>query len=135
MRIGPHGRYPRQMAPDSRDSSDSRGSAGSPDASDSPGRATVRDAVDGALEAYAALQEVAEEVEDEWMYVQDLTAAHRSRLGAIAAIDGDDPIDPAIARAIETACDEIALVTDPHRAIDWLSTFPSVVAIALGRAP
>jgi len=102
---------------------------------DSVGPVAVRDAVDGALEAYAALQEVAEEVEDEWMYVQDLTAAHRSRLEAIAAIDGDDPIAPAIARAIETACDEIALVTDPHRAIDWLSTFPSVVAIALGRAP
>jgi hypothetical protein len=114
------------MAPDSRDSSDSRGSSG---------RATVRDAVDGALEAYAALQEVAEEVEDEWTYVQDLTAAHRSRLDAIAATDGDDPIEPSSARAIETACDEIALVTDPHRAIDWLSTFPSVVAIALGRAP
>jgi hypothetical protein len=91
--------------------------------------------VDRALEAYAILQEVAEEVEDEWMYVQDLAAAHRSRLEAIAATDGDDPVDPAVARAIETACDEIALVTDPHRAIDWLSTFPSVVAIALGRAP
>jgi len=95
----------------------------------------VRDAIDGALDSYSVLQELAEEVEDEWMYVQDLTAAHRSRLEAIAATDGDDPVGPAVARAIETACDEIALVTDPHRAIDWLSTFPSVVAIALGRAP
>jgi len=104
-------------------------------APDSPGPATVQDAIDRALEAYAALQEVAEEVEDEWMYVQDLTAAHGSRLEAIAATDGDDPVDPAVARAVETACDEIALVTDPHRAIDWLSTFPSVVAIALGQEP
>jgi hypothetical protein len=102
---------------------------------DSPGPATVQDAVDRALEAYTDLQEIAEEVEDEWMYVQDLTAAHRSRLEAIAATDGDVPVDPIVARAIDTACDEIALVTDPHRAIDWLSTFPSVVAIALGRAP
>jgi hypothetical protein len=96
---------------------------------------TVRASVDRALVAYASLQEVAEEVEDEWMYVQDLTAAHRSRLEAIAATDGDEAVDPAIAIAVATACEEIALVSDPHRAIDWLSTFPSVVAIALGRAP
>jgi hypothetical protein len=24
------------------------------------------------------------------------------------------------------------LITDPHKAIDWLSTFPHVVALALG---
>ena len=26
------------------------------------------------------------------------------------------------------------MITDPHRAIDWLSTFPQVVLVALGRA-
>ena len=94
-RLLPRGRYPRDMLPDPADP------------------VAVRDAIDGALDSYSVLQELAEEVEDEWMYVQDLTAAHRSRLEAIAAIDGDDPIAPAIARAIETACDEIALGRAP----------------------
>jgi len=33
---------------------------------------------------------------------------------------------------VDEAIDEIALITGPHKAIDWLSTFPHVVAIALG---
>ena len=40
------------------------------------------------------------------------------------------PAGPAIERAIA----EIGRITDPHRAIDWLSTFPQVVLIAAGRA-
>jgi len=103
-----------------------------PDPSDDP---TVRDVVDRALDAYAGLQELAEGVDDEWSYIQDLTDAHRVRLERIAAADGDRPGAPGVMVAVETACDEIALVTDPHRAIDWLSTFPSVVAVALGREP
>ncbi len=96
---------------------------------------TVRDAVDRALAAYADLQGGAEDVEDEWMYIQDLTAAHRERLEALADADGDRELDPAVGSAIEAACDEIGRIRDPHRAIDWLSTFPSVVAIALGQEP
>jgi hypothetical protein len=103
-----------------------------PDTSDAP---TVRDVVDRALDAYADLQEVAEGVDDEWSYIQDLTEAHRARLELIAAADGDRRVEPAVAAAVETACDEIERVTDRHRAIDWLSTFPSIVAVALGREP
>lgn len=97
--------------------------------------ASVRDAVDRAIAAYADLQGVAEDVEDEWMYIVDLTSAHRERLEAVADADGDRGIDPAVGSAVEAACEEIGRITDPHRAIDWLSTFPSVVAIALGREP
>ena len=100
-----------------------------------PAPTTVRDAIDRALAAYADLQALAEEVEDEWMYVQDLTTAHRDRLEAIAAADGDLVPDPAVGAAIDAACDEIGRIADPHRAIDWLSTFPSVIAIALGMEP
>ena len=100
-----------------------------------PAPTTVRDAVDRALAAYADLQAVAEDVEDEWMYVQDLTTAHRDRLEAVAAADGDRELDPAAGAAVEAGCDEIGRIADPHRAIDWLSTFPSVVAIALGMEP
>ena len=34
--------------------------------------------------------------------------------------------------AIERAIEEIGLISDPHRAIDWLSTFPQVVLVAIG---
>jgi hypothetical protein len=34
--------------------------------------------------------------------------------------------------AIGRAIDEIGRINDPHRAIDWLSTFPQVVLLALG---
>ena len=97
--------------------------------------ATVDDAIRLALSAYDDLQGVAEEVEDEWTYVQDLTAAHRERLEVIAAEDGADPLASAVAAAVVAACAEVGRIRDPHRAIDWLSTFPSVVAVALGREP
>jgi hypothetical protein len=96
---------------------------------------TVDAAILQALDAYERLQALAEDVDDEWMYVQDLVAAHRARLEAIAAEDGDARADPVVGAAVEAACGEIGRITDPHRAIDWLSTFPSVVALALGREP
>ena len=34
--------------------------------------------------------------------------------------------------AVDEAIAEIGLIADPHKAIDWLSTFPHVVALALG---
>lgn len=99
------------------------------------GRDTVDDVVREALAAYEDLQTTAEEVDDEWLYIQDLTAAHRARLETIAAEDGDAAIDPVIGAAVAAACAEVRRITDPHRAIDWLSTFPSVIAVALGREP
>lgn len=101
----------------------------------SSGPGTADDAIRLAQEAYAGLQSVAEEVEEEWMYIQDLTAVHRERLESIAAEDGARAIDPAVSAAVVAACEEIGRIADPHRAIDWLSTFPSVVAVALGREP
>jgi hypothetical protein len=40
-------------------------------------------------------------------------------------------VSSSAADAVDAAIDEIALITDPHRAIDWLSTFPQVVRLAL----
>ncbi len=97
--------------------------------------ATVDAAIRHALDAYERLQALAEDVGDEWMYVQDLVAAHRGRLEAIAAADGDARVDAEVGAAVEAACAEVGRITDPHRAIDWLSTVPSVVALALGREP
>lgn len=97
--------------------------------------ATVAQAIARVLTAYTDLTELGEEIEDEWSYVNDLSTVWRERLEAVA--DGDpgmilsDDVDAAIDRAIE----EIGRITDPHRAIDWLSTFPQVTLLALGEAP
>ena len=91
----------------------------------------VEQAVGRALEAYAALTLVAEEVVDEWQYVTDLSGAWRATLETLATERKDWPIRPERVAAIDAAADEIALVSDPHRAIDWLSTFPQLVLLAV----
>jgi hypothetical protein len=95
---------------------------------------TIPALVDRALEAYAALQELGEQIEDEWSYLQDLTGAWRERLGAVATARGGEAAGPEVEAAVDALIAEVALITDPHRAIDWLSTFPQVVLVALGES-
>jgi hypothetical protein len=87
------------------------------------------------LDAYDALQLLGEDVEDEWTYVQDLAGAWRERLEAVVAERGDQPLADQVASAVNGAIDEIGRIEDPHRAIDWLSTFPQVVLVAAGERP
>jgi hypothetical protein len=94
--------------------------------------ATVTDLIERALAAYADLELLGEEIEDEWTYVTDLEAAWRARLDAVSGSRGSEPVAPAVDAAVDRAIEEIGLVRDPHRAIDWLSTFPQVVLVALG---
>ena len=84
-----------------------------------------------ALAALAVLAELGEAIEDEWSYVTALAEAGRARLGAAAGPDPGVPLAPDRAAAVATACAETARITDAHRAIDWLSTFPAVVELAL----
>lgn len=93
---------------------------------------TIRAVIDRALDAYAALESLGEEVEDEWTYVTDLEAAWRAHLTEIAERRAAEPVAPDVAAAIDRAIDEIGRIDDPHRAIDWLSTFPQVVLVAIG---
>jgi hypothetical protein len=96
---------------------------------------TVEAVIARALAAYAALTEVGEAIDDEWSYIQDLSEAWRDRLEAVAIARGAESVDPAVDDAIERAIDEIGRIDDPHRAIDWLSTFPQVILLALGERP
>lgn len=96
---------------------------------------TIQDVVDRALQAYAGLAELGESIEDEWSYVNDLAEAWRGRLTDVVADRGPDVAPDAIGPAIDRAIEEIGLIEDPHRAIDWLSTYPQVVLLALGEAP
>jgi hypothetical protein len=86
--------------------------------------------VNRAVSAYRTLSELAETVDDEWQYVTDLTEAYAASLEGLAA--AAEPLPRGAAEALDEAIEEIGLISDPHRAIDWLSTFPHVVAIALG---
>ena len=96
---------------------------------------TVRTAIDRAAASCEALGLLGEDVEDEWQYVQDLGDAWLTRLESIAASRGDEPLAPDVSAAVDRASAEAALVTDPHRAIDWLSTFPQIVLVALDEQP
>jgi hypothetical protein len=96
---------------------------------------TIRDAIDRALDAYIVLEELGEHIEDEWSYVSDLTDTWRTRLDEVVAHRGDADVEDEVSAAVDLAIDEIARIEDPHRAIDWLSTFPQVVLVALGERP
>jgi hypothetical protein len=96
---------------------------------------TVRDAIDRARAAYASLGALGETIDEEWSYVTDLGDAWGARFDDVASARGEDAIGPEASRAIDRAIDEIGRIADPHRAIDWLSTFPQVVLVALGERP
>ena len=87
------------------------------------------------LDAYDALAEMGEDVEDEWSYVNDLANAWRVRLEAVGSERADEPIPAETTAAMDTLIAELGLITDPHRAIDWLSTAPQVALLALGEQP
>jgi hypothetical protein len=88
-----------------------------------------------ALDAYADLLALGEDIEDEWSYVNDLETAWRDELETVAALRDGEPASSAQVGAVDRAVEEIAAITDPHRAIDWLSTFPQVVLLAIGGRP
>ena len=85
-----------------------------------------------ALEAYSRLGDLGEQIADEWQYVNDLVAVHSADLRSMAAADPERRLPPAVVGAVDLAIEEIGLIADPHRAIDWLSTFPQIVRVAVG---
>lgn len=93
---------------------------------------TIHELIERALDAYAELEQLGEDIEDEWTYVTDLEAAWRDRLLEVDAARGAGQASPVLVAAVDAAIEEIARIEDPHRAIDWLSTFPQVVLVALG---
>ncbi len=96
---------------------------------------TLGDQAHVALAAYEDLASLAEDIEDEWTYVTDLSAAWRGRIEAVIDERGTETISAIQVSAISRAVDEIARISDPHRAIDWLSTYPQIVLVTLGEQP
>ena len=97
--------------------------------------ATVADALAAARPAYEALLERAEAIEDEWSYVNDLASAWLDRLDEVGNVRGAAPVGPEVASAVRLLAAEAATIDDPHRAIDWLSTYPQVLLLAVGERP
>jgi hypothetical protein len=96
--------------------------------------ATIGQLVHDATAALDSLAAVGESVEDEWQYVTDLTGTWRARLADVADARGSEEAPPDVAAAVARVAAESALIADPHRAIDWLSTLPQVVLVALDEA-
>ena len=92
----------------------------------------VADLIDRALAGFDALAATAEPVADELQYVTDLDTVWRARLRAVAAARGTEPAPPGAEAALDALVEEAGRITDPHRAIDWLSTLPQVTLAALG---
>jgi hypothetical protein len=85
--------------------------------------------------ALAELESLAtrgEAVEDEWQYVTDLHGAWRARLGEVVAARGAEPVEVTTEQAVDAAIAAAQRIDDPHRAIDWLSTFPQLALLAVG---
>lgn len=96
--------------------------------------ANVADLVARALDAFEVLAVTAELVSDELQYVADLTTVWGARLRAVSAARGAEEAPAGADAALAALAVEAAKITDPHRAIDWLSTLPQVALAALGEA-
>jgi len=106
--------------------------------------------VERVVTSIAGLVVLGETIPDEWTYVHDLELVWVARLRAVAveqaaAASAAAPAatspgpdlatrEAGLEAAIERLCEEAARITDPHRAIDWLSTLPQATLVALGEA-
>ena len=93
---------------------------------------TVADLVARAQAAFDVLATTAEPVTDELQYLADLEVVWGARLRAVAEARGAEAAPDGADAAIEALEAEAAAISDPHHAIDWLSTLPQVALAALG---
>jgi len=102
---------------------------------DTGARSSVAAVLDAARAGYDDLLAVAEDIEDEWPDTDALAAAWRDRFGEVEAARGSESVSPSVVTAVEVLVAEARRIDDPHRAIDWLSTYPQVLLLALGERP
>jgi hypothetical protein len=95
---------------------------------------TVADVLGRARAAFDILAVAAAPVTDEFQYLADLETVWSARLLAVAEARGAEPAPDGAVGAIEALEVEAAAITDPHRAIDWMSTLPQVALAAVGES-
>ena len=93
--------------------------------------ATVGELIERAREAYEELLTVGEAIDDEWQYVNDLSASWLAEFDRVAAERGSAHGTLEAEAAVDWLIAEIGRIVDPHKAIDWLSTFPQAALLAL----
>jgi len=96
--------------------------------------ATIPELMERAIAALEMLALTAEPVDDEHQYVRDLVLVWTARLRAVGADRATQAGAPELDDAIDWIAAEAARVSDPHRAIDWLSTLPQVALLAVGES-
>jgi len=96
---------------------------------------SIADLIAEARAAFDTLLAASEPVADEAQYVADLETVWGARLSAVAGARGGEPAPAGAAAAIAALAAEALAISDPHRAIDWLSTLPQVALVALGEVP
>jgi hypothetical protein len=101
---------------------------------DTSGTTTVSELLEAGAHALRGLADVGEVVEVELQYVADLVAVYEGRFGQVVAERGREAVRAEQAAAAAVAVEEASLITDPHRAIDWLSTFPQVLLFTIGES-
>jgi hypothetical protein len=95
---------------------------------------TVADLVARARAAFEVLATTAEPVSDEVQYLADLETVWGARLTSVSGARAAEPAPDGAEAAIAALEAEAVLITDPHRAIDWMSTLPQVALAALGES-
>ena len=92
--------------------------------------------VERVIDALERLAGLGETIADEWTYIHDLETVWTARLRAVAASPtGPSTPDAELEAAIDELVAEAGRIVDPHRAIDWLSTYPQITLLALGETP
>jgi hypothetical protein len=94
--------------------------------------ATIGTLIARTLAAFDVLAARGDEIADEAQYLTDLGVVWKGRLIAVGNARKSEPARPEMEAAVDAGCAEAARIDDPHRAIDWLSTLPQVVLVALG---
>jgi len=94
--------------------------------------ATIPELMERATDALITLAKTAEPLDDEQQYVRDLVTVWSARLRTVGVARAADPGRAELDTAVEWLAGEAGRIADPHRAIDWLSTFPQAVLVAVG---
>jgi hypothetical protein len=93
---------------------------------------TIAELIVRARAAFEVLATTAEPIADEFQYLADLETVWGARLAAVTQARGAEAAPAGSEAAIDALEAEATAITDPHRAIDWMSTLPQVALAALG---
>lgn len=93
---------------------------------------TIPELTERAVAALEVLARTAEPIDDEQQYVRDLVLVWSARLRAVGQARSAEPGGAGSEAAVDWLAAEAGRIADPHRAIDWLSTLPQAVLLAVG---